>query len=71
VDHPPAHRPPSTVDAETWELRQLKHSVRWTIYVPEALQEEIIRRDAARGQNPSLLVQEALARWLAEEQSQQ
>jgi hypothetical protein len=41
--------------------------IRWTIYVPQALQEVIKRRAAARGQNPSLLVQEALARWLAEE----
>jgi hypothetical protein len=55
-------RPPST-----WELKPLKHSVRWTIYVPQALQEEIKRRAAARGQDPSLLVQEALARWLTEE----
>jgi hypothetical protein len=28
------HRPPSTVDPETRELQQLKHSVRWTIYGP-------------------------------------
>jgi hypothetical protein len=59
-------RPPSTGDPDTWELKQLKHSVRWTIHVPQALQEEIKRRAAARGQHPSLLVQEALARWLAE-----
>jgi Homeodomain-like domain/Ribbon-helix-helix protein, copG family len=66
VDGPPAHRPPSTVDPKTWELKQLKHSVRWTVYVPQAMKEELQRRAAARGQNPSLLVQEALARWLAE-----
>jgi DNA-binding transcriptional MocR family regulator len=59
-------RPPSTGDPDTWELKQLKHSVRWTIHVPQALQEEIKRRAAARGRHPSLLVQEALARWLAE-----
>jgi hypothetical protein len=64
---PPADRPPSTVDSETWELQQLKHSVRWTVYVPQAMKEEIQRRAAACGENPSLLVQEALARWLAEE----
>jgi hypothetical protein len=55
------------VDPETWELRPLKHSVRWTIYVPQAMKEELQRRAAALGQNPSLLVQKALARWLAEE----
>jgi DNA-binding transcriptional MocR family regulator len=69
VDGPPStvHRPPSTVHPDTWELKQLKHSVRWTVYVPQAMREELQRRAAARGQNPSLLVQEALARWLAEE----
>jgi DNA-binding transcriptional MocR family regulator len=67
VDGPPSHRPPSTVDPDTWELRQLKHSVRWTVYVPQAMKEELQRRAAATGQTPSLLVQEALARWLAEE----
>jgi hypothetical protein len=61
-------RLPSTVHPDTWELKQLKHSVRWTVYVPQAMREELQRRAAARGQNPSLLVQEALARWLAEEQ---
>jgi transposase len=61
------HRPPSTVDPNTWELRQIKHSVRWTVYVPQAMKEELQRRAAARGENPSLLVQQALARWLAEE----
>jgi Ribbon-helix-helix protein, copG family len=45
-------------------LKQLKHSVRWTVYVPQAMKEELQRRAAARGENPSLLVQEALARWL-------
>jgi hypothetical protein len=58
---------PSTVYPDTWELKQLKHSVRWTVYVPQARREELQRRAAARGQNPSLLVQEALARWLVEE----
>jgi hypothetical protein len=67
VGGPPSHRPPSTVDPDTWELKQLKHSIRWTVYVPQAMQEEIKRRAAARGQNPSILVQEALTRWLAEE----
>jgi DNA-binding transcriptional MocR family regulator len=67
VDRPPTHRPPSTVDPKTWELQQRKHSVRWTVYVPQAVKEELQRRAAARGQNPSLLVQEALMRWLAEE----
>jgi transposase len=62
-----AERPPSTVDPDTWELRQLKHSIRWTIYVPQAMKEELQRRAAALRQNPSLLVQEALARWLTEE----
>jgi hypothetical protein len=47
-------------------MRPLKHSVRWTIYVPLAMKEEVHRRAEARKQNPSLLVQEALARWLAE-----
>jgi hypothetical protein len=71
------HRPPwtlapwtvhrLTVHPDTWELKQLKHSIRWTVYVPQAMREELQRRAAARGQNPSLLVQEALARWLAEE----
>jgi DNA-binding transcriptional MocR family regulator len=60
-------RPPSTVHPDTWELKQLKHSIRWTVYVPQAMREELQRRAAARGQNPSLLVQEALARWLAAE----
>jgi hypothetical protein len=60
-------RPPSTVHPDTWELKPLKHSIRWTVYVPQAMREELQRRAAARGQNPSLIVQEALARWLAEE----
>jgi transposase len=58
---------PFTVDPNTWELKQLKHSVRWTVYVPQAMKDELQRRAAARGENPSLLVQEALARWLAGE----
>ena len=69
MDRPPSHRPPSTLDPDTWELKQLKHSVRWTVYVPQAMREELQRRAAARGQNPSLLVQEALSRWLGEEES--
>jgi hypothetical protein len=60
-------RPPSTVDPDTWELRQLKHSIRWTIYVPQAMREELQRRAAPRKQHTSMLVQEALAWWLAEE----
>jgi hypothetical protein len=28
VDGPPSHRPPSTVHPDTWELKQLKHSIR-------------------------------------------
>jgi hypothetical protein len=68
VDGPPSHRPPSTVHPDTWELKQLKHSIRWTVYVPQAMKEELQRRAAARGENPSLLVQEALARWLAGEE---
>jgi hypothetical protein len=59
--------PPSTADPETWELRHLKHSERWTIYVPRAMREELKRRASARGQHPSLLVQEALQRYLTEE----
>jgi hypothetical protein len=72
IDGPPLHNDTSTVHPatsapQTWELRQLKHSERWTIYVPRAMREEVKRRAAARGQHPSLLVQEALGRWLAEE----
>ena len=69
VDGPPStiHPQPSTVDPHTWELKELKHSIRWTIYVPQAMKEELQRRASTRGQNPSLLVQEALAQWLAEE----
>jgi hypothetical protein len=55
------------MDPETWELRRLKHSVQWTIYVPQTMKEALQRRAAALGQNPSLLVQTAPARWLAEE----
>jgi transposase len=62
-----AEGPPSTVDHHTWELKQLKHSIRWTIYVPQAMKEELQCRASTRGQHPSLLVQEALAQWLAEE----
>jgi hypothetical protein len=77
IHHPPDDRlpsppdtstmSPSTVDRETWEFRQLKHSERWTVYVPRAMKDDIKRRAAARGVHHSLLVQEALARWLAEE----
>lgn len=67
VDPVTVDRPPSTVHPDIWELKQLKHSVRWTVYVPQAMKEELQRRAAARRQNPSLLLQEALARWLAEE----
>jgi predicted ArsR family transcriptional regulator len=69
-DRPPLHRPPSTVHPDTWELKQLKHSIRWTVYVPQAMKEELQRRAAARGENPSLLVQEALARWLDSQEDQ-
>jgi hypothetical protein len=56
----------------TQGLRLVNHPpgrgmVRWTVYVPQAMKEELQRRAAARGENPNLLVQEALARWLAEE----
>jgi hypothetical protein len=67
TQRPHADRPPSTVHPETWELRQLKHSIRWTVYVPQAMKEELQRRAGARGVNPSLLVQEALQRYLSEE----
>lgn len=78
-DRPPADRipstheaptvPPSTVDREAWEFRQLKHSVRWTIYVPLRMQEEIKQLAAARRQHPSLLVQELLWQALKEHSS--
>jgi predicted transcriptional regulator len=55
------------VAPHTWELKQLTRSIRWTIYVPQAMKEELQRRAFTREQNPSLLVQEALAQWLAEE----
>jgi hypothetical protein len=63
VDRPPIHRPSSTVDPPTWELRELKHSVRWTIYVPLAMEEEIQRRARDRQQPPSVILQELL--WQA------
>jgi hypothetical protein len=59
--------PRSIVDPETWELKQLKHSIRWTVYVPHTMKEELQRRAAARGENSLVRVQAALARWLAEE----
>ena len=55
------------MDPHTWELKQLKHSIRWTIYVPQSMKEDLQRRASTRGENPSVLVQEALVRWLAEE----
>jgi hypothetical protein len=64
VDGLPAHRPPSTVHPDTWELKQLKHSVRWTVYVPQAMKEEIQRRASAHGQPPSVFLQELLAKAL-------
>jgi hypothetical protein len=72
VDGPPTYPDtstvhPATVDPQTWELRQLKHSERWTVYVPRAMKEELKQRAAARGLNPSLLVQEALQQWLRAE----
>jgi hypothetical protein len=60
--------PPSTVHPHTWELKQLKHSVRWTVYVPQALKAEIQRRAAARQQPPSVFLQELL--WQALHASQ-
>jgi transcriptional regulator with XRE-family HTH domain len=71
VEGPPSHPdtstgPPSTVHPETRELSQLKRSERWTVYVPRAMKDELKRRAGARGQHPSLLVQEALRRYLAE-----
>jgi predicted transcriptional regulator len=41
----------------------------WRIDVKTESDEELQRRAAATRQNPSLLVQEALARWLAGERS--
>jgi hypothetical protein len=65
VDRPPntMTRPPSTVDPSTWDLRELKHSVRWTVYVPLAMKEEIQRRARDRQQPPSVVLQELL--WQA------
>jgi hypothetical protein len=59
-------RPPSTVDPALWELRELKHSVRWTIYVPLAMKEEIQRRARDRQQPPSVILQELLWKALNE-----
>jgi hypothetical protein len=38
------------MDSETWELRRLKHSVQWTIYVPQAMKEALqaVRRLSGR-----------------------
>ncbi len=36
------------------------------MYVPRAMRQKMKQLAEVRGQNPSLLVQEALARWLAE-----
>jgi hypothetical protein len=58
-----AEGPPSTVDPHTWKLQQLKHSVRWTIYMPQSLKEEIQRRAQTRGQPPSVFLQELV--WQA------
>jgi hypothetical protein len=69
VDGPPSHRPPSTVHPETWELQQLKHSVRRTVYVPLAMKEEIQRRASARGQPPSVFLQELLWKALKDQAS--
>ena len=58
---------PSTVDPSTvWELREFKHSVRWTIYVPLAMKDEIQRRARERQQPPSVIVQELLRKALQE-----
>jgi transcriptional regulator with XRE-family HTH domain len=59
----PVGRPPPTVDPQTWEMRPLKHSVRWTVYVPQALKDEIQRQARARQQHPSVFLQELL--WQA------
>ena len=66
VDGPPSQRPPSTVDPDTWELKALKHSVRWTVYVPQAMKDEIQRRASARGQPPSVFLQELLGKALTD-----
>jgi hypothetical protein len=65
VDRPPntVTRPSSTGDPPTWELRELKHSVRWTVYVPLAMKEEIQRLARDRQQPPSVVLQELL--WQA------
>ena len=63
---PRVHRPLWPAP-HTWEWKQLTHSIRWTIDVPQAMEEERQRHASTRGQHPSLLVQEALAPWLAEE----
>ena len=63
VDPSAVDRPSSTVDHPTWELRELKHSVRWTIYVPLVMKEEIQRLARDRHQPPSVVLQELL--WQA------
>lgn len=76
VDRPPSTihpntvtRPPSTVDPSTWELRELKHSVRWTVYVPQAMKDAIQQRARARQQPPSVVLQELL--WKALQDSRE
>jgi hypothetical protein len=63
VDPSTVDRPSSTVDPPTWELRELKHSVRWTVYVPLVMKEEIQRLARDRQQPPSVVLQELL--WQA------
>ena len=63
VDPSTVDRPSSAVDHPTWELRELKHSVRWTIYVPLVMKEEIQRLARDRHQPPSVVLQELL--WQA------
>jgi hypothetical protein len=63
VDPSAVDRPSSTVDHPTWELRELKHSVRWTVYVPQTMKDEIQRLARDRQQPPSVVLQELL--WQA------
>ena len=64
---PTLYGPRSTVDPATWELRELKHSVRWTVYVPQAMKDEIQQRARDRHQPPSVILQELL--WQALQES--
>jgi hypothetical protein len=44
-------------------MRELKHSVRWTVYVPLAMKEDIQRLARERHQPPSVVLHELL--WKA------